>query len=145
LLRPAFATAFASLLRSYGTMTNPRRHCVLAKSEEKRRKERKMLKGIRQGGQMRKRGGQTSRRVASGRKGGMLKEYGVRVGWRSLAADYTDHCARTTASVHVGEWNRIEQGKERNAVLSRGFLNRKGSKVCRKGIVIVGLIRHVRK
>lgn len=98
-------------------------------------------------GGMRKGGGQTSRRVAGGRKGGMLKElvYDCTRRWRLLAADYMDHCARTTASAHAGEWNRIEQGKERNAVLLRGFLDRKGSKIRKKGVVIVRVIKTLEK
>lgn len=72
LLRSAFATAFASLLRSRGTMTNPRRLIVATpdgvwgKAQEK---ERKMLKGIRRG-----------RRREEGRREG--KEYAERVGVR---------------------------------------------------------------
>lgn len=69
LLRSAFATAFASLLRSRGTMTNPRRHCDRppAESEEKRKKERKTLK-------------RNSTRAAEGRREGVhCERVGVRV------------------------------------------------------------------
>jgi len=102
LLWPAFATAFASLLRSHGTMTNPRRHCDRpgwGKAQEREENvERNSMEG---------RGEHIRGRKANSAEGcGLTKrEYaervGVRVGWRSLATDYMDHCARTTASAHV--------------------------------------------
>lgn len=79
LLRPAFATAFASLLRSRGTMTNPRRHCDcprqnLRKSAEKRGKRWKEFDAGAYAGRRRANAREGLR--ADGRKGGRgtLKE-----------------------------------------------------------------------
>lgn len=140
LLRPAFATAFASLLRSRGTMTNPRHHCdrsrrSLRKSAGKRGKRWKEFDGREEG---KCRGG-----LRAGEKRGTLKE--LVYAWRSLAADYMDHCARTTPSAHVG----VKGDKARKWVryFCAALLDREGGKARRKGesplwgIVVVRVIK----
>lgn len=122
LLRSAFATAFASLLRSRGTMTNPRRLIVATpdgvwgKAQEREENVERNSTGVKK-----------RRGDGGGERGECAERVGVRVGWRSLAADYMDHCARTTASAeHV-------EVKEEKSTFARESLGRKSGKTRAKG------------
>lgn len=126
------------LLRFYGRVEQWRIPDVIVTAlqlslRKSARKRGKRWKGIRRG-----------RRRGEG-KGCTVKELVYAYGWRSLAADYMDHCARTTALAHV-EAKRGWSEEEECGTFARS-LRRESGKTRRKDeppsrdIVVIPVIK----